>query len=163
MADWVHNWQTKMIAGEPSAQKAIELLRARFGFVGLTERFDESLVLLGGWLQEANFCPEYRRVNRISDKRRPRDIARNQTDMSYLDTDVMRARIREANAEDYKVYEFVTSTMYPRQMAAYRGDLATEVEQLQRQNGAVHPLVEPFWGSFLRNYIYKPLLHCHAL
>ncbi len=163
VADWVHNWQTKMIAGEPSAQKAIELLRARFGFIGLTERFDESLVLLGGWLREPTFCPEYRRVNRISDKRRPRDIARNQTDMNYLESDEMRARICEANAEDYKVYEFVTATMYPQQLATYRGDLAAEVEYLQRKNQAAHALAEPFWGSFLRNYVYKPLLHCHAL
>jgi hypothetical protein len=161
--NWVHNWQTKMIAGEPSAQKAIDLLCTWFGFVGLTERFDESLVLLGGWLQEPTFCPEYRRVNRLSDKHRPRDLERKQTDMSYLDSEDMRARIREANAEDYKVYEFVTSTMYPQQLAAYRGDLAAEVEQLQRKNEALHPLAEPFWGSFLRNYVYKPLLHCHAL
>lgn len=162
-ADWVHNWQTKMIAGEPSAQKAVELLSTRFGFVGLTERFDESLIVLGGWLQEASFCPEYRRVNRISDKRRPRDIARSQTDMSYLNSEEMRARIREANAEDYKVYEFVTSTLYPRQLAAYRGNLASELEQLQRKNQSVRPLAEPFRGRFLRNYVYKPLLHCYAL
>jgi hypothetical protein len=162
-ADWVQNWQTKMIAGEPSAQKAIDLLCTRFGFVGLTERFDESLVLLGGWLQEPGYCPEYRRVNRLSDKRRPRDVARKHTDMSYLESDEMRARIREANAEDYKVYEFVSSTLYPRQQAAYRGNLASEVEQLQQKNQAIHPLAEPFWGSFLRNYVYKPLLHCHAL
>lgn len=160
---WVHNWQTKMIAGEPSAQKAIDLLCTRFGIVGLTERFDESLILLGAWLQEPSFSPEYRRVNRLIDKRRPRDIARKQTDMSYLESDEIRARIREANAEDFKVYEFVTSTMYPRQRAAYRGNLASEVQQLQRKNQAVHPLAEPFWGSFVRNYIYKPLLHCHAL
>jgi hypothetical protein len=161
--DWVHNWQTKMIAGESNAQKAIDLLCTRFGFVGLTEKFDESLVLLGGWLQEATFCPEYRRVNRLSDKRRPRDFARNQTDMSYLDSDVMRARICEANSEDYKVYEFVTATMYPAQLAAYSGNLAADVETLQQKNQADHPLAEPLWGSFLRNYVYKPLLHCHAL
>ncbi|HEX2477148.1 MAG TPA: hypothetical protein VHK01_20500, partial [Lacipirellulaceae bacterium] len=162
-ADWVHNWQTKMIAGEPSAQKAIDLLCTRFGFVGLTERFDESLILFGRWLNEPSFCPEYRRVNRLSDKRRPRDLARNRTDMSYLDSGEMRARIRESNSEDYKVYEFVTGTMYPRQLAAYEGNLIAEVEQLQRKNEAVNPLAEPLWGSFLRNYVYKPLLHCHAL
>jgi hypothetical protein len=162
-SDWVHNWQTKMIAGEPSAQKAIDLLCTRFGFVGLTERFDESLVLVRDWLGEPGFCPEYRRVNWLSDKQRPRDIERKHADMSYLDSDTMRERIRSANAEDYKVYEFVTSTMYPRQLAAYRGNLAAEVQQLQARNQADHPLAEPFWGSVMRNYVYKPLLHCHAL
>ena len=162
-ADWVRNWQTKMIAGEANANKAIDLLCTRFGFVGLTERFDESLILLSNWLGEPSFCPEYRRVNRLSDKQRPRDLERKDTDMSYLDSDEMRARIREVNAEDFKVYEFVTATMYPRQLAAYRGNLATEVAKLQQKNRANHPLAEPFWGSFMRNYVYKPLLHCHAL
>jgi hypothetical protein len=83
--------------------------------------------------------------------------------MSYLESDEMRARIREANSEDYKVYEFVTRTMYPQQLAAYRGDMVSEVQRLQQINESPHPLAEPFWGSFLRNYVYKPLLHCHAL
>jgi Sulfotransferase family len=162
-ADWVRNWQTKMIAGEPDAQKAINVLSARFGFVGLTERFDESLILLGEWLREPGFRPVYRRVNQLSDKRRPRDLARDKTDMSYLDSDETQLRIREANSEDYKLYDFVTSTIYPRQVAAYRGDLAAAVQELQRKNQAAHSLAEPFWGSIVRNYVYKPLLHFHAL
>ena len=79
-ATWVHNWQTKMIAGEPDAQKAIELLATRIDFVGLTERFDESLLLLGQWLQEPGFRPEYRRINQLSDKRPPHEVARLQRD-----------------------------------------------------------------------------------
>jgi hypothetical protein len=162
-AEWVHNWQTKMIAGEPNAQKAIDLLCERFGFVGLTERFDESLILLGDWLLEPNYWPEYRRVNRISDKRRPRDLERDQADMSYLTSSETRERVREVNAEDYKVFEFVTSTIYPRQLAQYSGNLAAEVQALQVKNQAHDALSEPFFGSFMRNYIYKPLLHCYAL
>lgn len=52
-----------MIAREPNAQKAIELVSTRVDFVGLTERFDESVLMLGGWLQEPGFRPEYRRAN----------------------------------------------------------------------------------------------------
>lgn len=161
-ADWVHNWQTKMIAGEPSAQKAIDLLATRFGFVGLTERFDESLILLGAWLREPRFNPEYRRVNQLSDKHRPRDADRKARDMSYLDTDETRARIRAANAEDQKVYDFVLKTIYPRQVAAYTGNLAADVQSLQERNRRTHKLPEPLWGRLMRNYIYKPLIHCHA-
>ena len=58
-----HNWQTKMIAGEPNAEKAIEVLSTRIGFAGLTERFDESVIMLRQWLQAPGFCPEYRKVN----------------------------------------------------------------------------------------------------
>jgi len=162
-AAWVHNWQTKMIAGEANAQRAIDLLGERFGFVGLTERFDESLVLFAYWLAEPAFCAEYRRVNELSEKRRPRDLARETTDMSYLDSESTRARILEANAEDQQVYDFVMSCVYARQLADYPGDLAADVARLQLQNRATHHLPEPAWGSFMRNYVYKPLLHCHAM
>jgi hypothetical protein len=160
---WTHNWQTRMIAGEPSAQKAIDLLAARFGFVGLTERFDESLVMLGQWLAEPGFRPVYLRRNQLSDKRRPHDLARQKTDMSYLDTEAIRARIQEANAEDQKVYDFVLATVYPRQVSAYPGDLASDVAELRRRCACACPLTEPFWGRFVRNYVYKPLLHCRAV
>jgi len=50
-------------------------------------------VLLGQWLAEPGFRAEYRRVNQLEKKRRPRDIVREQTDTSYLKTDY--ARLRE--------------------------------------------------------------------
>jgi hypothetical protein len=161
-ANWVHNWQTKMIAGEPCAEKAIALLNSRFGYIGLTERFDESLVLLRQWLEEPQFRGEYRRVNHLSDKQRPRDADRKRRDMSYLECDEIRARIRAVNAEDQKVYDYVISHVYPRQVAAYRGDLAADVAALQELNRRTEPLLEPLWGHVMRNYVYKPLIHCHA-
>jgi hypothetical protein len=162
-ATWVHNWQTKMIAGEPNAQKAIELLSTRVEFVGLTERFDESVLMLGQWLQEPGFRPEYRRLNQLRDKRPPHEIARLQRDTRYLDADPARARIQEAIAEDQKVYEFVAATIFPRQLAAYHGTLESDLRRLQQRNRGAGRLAEPIWSSVMRNYIYKPLLHCHLL
>ena len=161
--EWLHNWQTKMIAGEPNAEKAIELLETRFGFVGFTERFDESLVLLAEWMNEPCFQPEYRSVNRLSDKRRPQDIVRKRSDMSYLESEESRERIRAANVEDQKVYDYALTEIYPRQVVAYRGDLAAATQQLKDRNGRVTRLAEPRWGAFMRNYIYKPLIHCKAM
>jgi hypothetical protein len=162
-ADWVHNWQTKMIAGEPNAQKAIDLIGEQFGFVGLTERFDESLLLLRHWLREPAFQVEYRSLNCISEKQRARDAARRKSDMSYLDSTDVRARIQEVNAEDQKVYDFVVSAIYPRQVAAYDGNLQLEWHELQLKNLFASDLEEPFAGSFMRNFIYQPLLHCYVI
>jgi hypothetical protein len=162
-SEWVRNWQTKMIAGEPNAQKAIDLMSTRFGFVGCTERFDESLLLLRQWLREPAFQAEYRSLNCISNKTRPRDAARKNSDMSYLDLPEVRARIQAANAEDQQVYDFVASKIYPRQVASYEGNLAADLQQLQQQNGLVDRLDEPFFGNFMRNFIYKPLLHCYVI
>jgi hypothetical protein len=160
---WTQNWQTKVIAGVPDANKAIEIINERIGFIGLTERFDESLVLLSQWIAEPRFTGEYRRVNQLAEKRRPRDIERERTDMSYLKTDYAQQRIAEANAEDQKVYDYVMSTVYPRQVAAYQGDLAADVLKLQERNRNSSRLHEPLWPAFYRNCVYKPLLRFGAL
>lgn len=162
-AEWVHNWQTKMIAGEPNAQKAIDLISKDFGFVGLTERFDESLLLLRDWLGEPSLRIDYRPVNCISDKRRPRDVARENSDMSYLKSSRAIERMQAANAADQQVYDFVTTEVYPRQVAAYRGDLETDLKWFQLQNRAAPERSEPLSGKLMRNLIYKPLLHCHLV
>jgi len=162
-AEWVNNWQTKMIAGEPNAQKAIDLIGERFGFVGLTESFDESLLLMRQWMREPELPVEYRSLNRISDKQRTRDVARAKSDMSYLNSPKVVARIQEANAEDQKVYDFVVSTVYPRQVADFNGDLQLEMDELRLKNLFAEDLAEPFTGSFMRNFIYKPLIHCYLI
>lgn len=160
---WTHNWQTKMIAGEPDGDKAIELIKTRFGFVGLTEKFDESLIMLRHWLDEPSLDFTYKPVNCISAKQRPRDAARKNDDMNYLNSPEVRAQIAAVNAEDQKVYDFVTSTFYPQQRARCGANLAAELTELHRQNQAATRLVEPLVGSFMRNYIYKPLIHCYMM
>jgi hypothetical protein len=159
----MHNWQTRMIAGETSAQKAIDLLATRFGFVWFTERFDEGLVMLGQWLGEPTFRAEYRRENQLHEKRRPHDLARQKVDLTYLDSEAIRNRIQEMNAEDQKVYEFVASTIYPKQLAEYDGNISNDTMMLKHRNLHCAPPPEPALSRFVRNYIYKPLLHCHAL
>jgi hypothetical protein len=162
-ATWVHNWQTKMVGGEPNAQKAIELLSTRVDFVGLTERFDESVVMLGQCLEEPGFRPEYRRLNQLRDKRPPHEVVRLQRDTRYLDAEPARTRIEEAIAEDQKVYEFVAATIFPRQLAAYHRNLESALRTLQQRNQCTGRLGEPIWSSVVRNYVYKPLLHCYML
>jgi hypothetical protein len=155
---WTHNWQTKKIAGVADADRAIEIIRQRVEFIGLTERFDESLVLLGHWLAEPEYTGEYRRVNQLKEKRRPRDVERERTDTSYLATDYARHRIAEANAEDRKLYDHVVTQIYPRQVEAYPGDLAGEVRHLQVRSRTAGRLYEPLWPAFYRNCVYKPML-----
>jgi len=47
----VRNTQTIHLAGCENADAAIEIIRQRIGFVGLVERFDESLMLFRRWAQ----------------------------------------------------------------------------------------------------------------
>lgn len=157
-AAWTHDWQTKMIAGEASAQKAIDLLAARVGFVGLTETFDESLLQLGQWLAEPGFKPEYRPVNQLVGKQRDRDAARGQADLSYLELPEVRERLRSINALDQQVYDFAVREFCARQQREYRGDLASDVAALRERNRQVTDWDEPLSSRLLRNWVYKPAL-----
>jgi len=159
----MQNWQTKMIAGEPNAHKAIDLLATRFGFVWFTERFDEGLVMFGQWLCDSDFRAEYRRENQLASKQRPHDLSRLKADLSYLDSDRVRARIQEVNAEDQKVYDYVAAVMYPKQLANYVGDVHRDTLMLQYRNSQPVTLIERASSRFVRNYVYKPLLHCRAI
>ncbi len=157
-AGWTHDWQTKMIAGEASAQKAIDLIATRIGFVGFTETFDESLLMLGQWLGEPGFRPEYRPVNQLAGKQRARDVAREQADMSYLDAAEVKARLREVNALDQQVYDYALRECHARQLAAYRGDLAADVAAMRGRNQHLAEWTEPLSSRLLRNWVYKSAL-----
>ena len=155
---WTHDWQTRMIAGEANAQKAIDLLSGRIGFVGLTETFDESLLMLGQWLGEPGFRPEYRPVNQLAGKQRSRDSAREQADLSYLDTPEVRERLRAINELDQQVYDFALRECHARQRAAYAGDLAADVATMRERNQNLAEWTEPLSSRLLRNWVYKPAL-----
>jgi hypothetical protein len=155
---WTHDWQTRMIAGERSAQKVIDLLATRVGFVGLTETFDESLLMLGRWLAEPDFRPEYRPVNRLAEKSRDRDAAREKADLGYLEESAFRDRLREINALDQQVYDYALREHCARQRAAYTGDLAADVAALRERNAGITDWDEALSSRLLRNWVYKPAL-----
>lgn len=157
-AAWTHDWHTKMIAGEASAQKAIDLIATRIGFVGFTETFDESLLMLGQWLGEPHFRAEYQPVNQLASKRRALDRARERADTGYLDTPEVRARLLEINALDQQVYDYALRECHARQLAAYRGDLAADVAAMRERNQRLAEWTEPLASRLLRNWVYKPAL-----
>jgi hypothetical protein len=157
-----HNWQTKMICGEPNAARAIDVLSTRIGFVGLTERFDETLVLLGPWLNERGFSPEYRRLNQYAKKGSGDEAARKRSATTYLDTDSVWMQMLEANLEDQQVYDFVAQTLFPQQITAHRGDLTAELHIFRQRQQSVSMLTESVWSRFVRGFVYKPLAHCRV-
>jgi len=157
-AEWTHDFQTRTLAGEPDAAKAIDLLARRIGFVGLTEHFDESLLMLGQWLAEPAFRPEYRPVNQLAEKNRSRDVAREQTDLGYLQEPAVRARLIEINALDQQVYDFAVRELFERQRRSYVGDLAADLAAFRERNRQLTEWREPLSSRLLRNWVYKPAL-----
>ncbi len=142
--------QTRMIAGEPDADKAIEVLETKIGFVGLVERFDESLVLWKRWTGMPQIDLSYRSVN----------VARsNAVRMQVLSDDRNRGLIRALHRQDAKLYRYVVEELYPRQVADYGESLQDDVRSFER---ALARGTNSSWvgllGKVKRNLIYKPVM-----
>jgi len=124
--DAVRDRQTRILAGPGgTADEAIDLL-GRFAFIGLTERFDESLVMLG------------RKVG-IGDLRYASKWVAPADDIKkrLLADPATREMLAAVNREDVAVYEHVWREVYPKQKAEYGIALDTDVAWFRRHNQGV--------------------------
>ena len=117
------NFQTRRIAGSDDVGLAKRYLDERFKFVGLTERFDESLVLLGQALGLTKFNTLYARENESRDPGYAEDPRLKEPELLE--------RIRERNILDVELYDYVRREVYPRFVASFCGDLASATSQQQ--------------------------------
>lgn len=121
------NYQTVRIAGGPDLARAKQELSERFGFVGLTERFDESLLLFRSRLGDSGMDVRYVKQNELPTTGRPvlfKELPEEQ-----------QAMVREANALDLELYEHVTEVLRPVYIAGYRGDLERDTARLTSDIG----------------------------
>lgn len=126
------NRQTQMIGGpDCSAEDALQIINSEQIFVGLMERFDESLLLLKRYfdLSEGRDLDIWYRSRNVA--------RRNTVKHSLLKDPVSRALLLESNQEDVKLYEEVAKTIYPRQQADYGAALTTDVKQAAVNRAAV--------------------------
>jgi hypothetical protein len=149
--DWTCNHQTKMIAGVADVDKAIQIIREKNIFVGLTEHFDESMVLLKALLAN-NLNLSYRPVNAARDNSLAKSLLESQRTWKML---------VEANQADMEVYEFVKHEIYPTFQRAYGPKLEADVAHYQQTR---HHSFN-YWNltlSRLKQYlVYKPLLYLY--
>ena len=143
------NVQTRWLCGSDDPAAAITMLDQTIGFVGLTEAYDESLVLFRRWLQHDGLRIEYVQRN----TRPAQSDLPIETDPTLLD------ECTKANEADIEVYRYARETVYPRQKEAYGPGLAGDVAAFQQRNRDAKGELEPTWGRVKRNFIYKPLLH----
>lgn len=101
--DWVRNAQTQRIGGTSDASDAIAMIEKKEMFVGLTERFDESMVLLKA-LRAPDLDIRYAPVN----------VAKSSSVAKELLSDsATRQMIVDANRADIELYEYVRAELYP--------------------------------------------------
>ncbi|HKZ80695.1 MAG TPA: hypothetical protein VJ124_20640 [Pyrinomonadaceae bacterium] len=147
--DWTRNHQTKLIAGVPDVNEAIRLIQAKHIFVGLTERFDESMALLKALI-----------ANNLSISYKPVNVSRQNTVAEgLLSNERARQMLVEANQADLELYNFVRQELYPTFQREYGPSLEADVARYRqtRDNNF------NYWNltlSRLKQYmLYKPLLY----
>jgi hypothetical protein len=119
--DWARDAQTKRIVGTSDAAEAIAVIFRKDIFVGLTERFDESMVLLQA-LRAPSMNIDYARRN---------VAGRSTIAKRLLSDEPTREMIIDANRADLELYNYVSNELYPTYRQAYGPSLEDSVERFR--------------------------------
>ena len=147
--DRMRNIQTKMIAGSADAGEALRVIRDKNIFVGLAERFDESIVLLKA-LRANDLNISYQRVNVASD---------NSIKERLLAMQSTRQMLIEANRADIELYDFVANELYPSYQQEYGPTLEAAVSDYQRNRNNSFNKWNLTLSRMKQHMFYQPLLY----
>jgi hypothetical protein len=147
--DWTRNHQTRMIAGTADVSAAIEILRTKQVFVGLTERFDESLLLLKTLV-----------ANRLNLSYEPVNVSSaNVIAPRLLADERTRELLIEANQVDQQLYDFVAKELYPSFQRAYGPSLEADVAAFQGTRHRSFHRLNLMLSRLKQFLVYRPLLY----
>lgn len=125
-----HNHQLKMFSPRADAHEAVTAIEKNEVFVGLTEHFDESLLVF-----KRLFAPDlnitYRRTNTARDNRLAQQL---------LQDPDSRLQLEEMYGDEVPFYEWVAREYYPRFREAYGPGLARDLEEFRRHRDRVNRL-----------------------
>lgn len=148
--DWTRNRHVKAIAGTDDVNDAIEVIRRKRIFVGLTEKYDETVVLLKG-LMAPDLDISYKPVNVAS----KRTVAKR-----LLSDPRLTAMIEEAQTADLELYAYVRDVLWPEYVEAYGESFQADVERFTADRGSFNDL--NILKSRVKAYaVYKPALYLH--
>lgn len=121
--EYFWDFATKRIAGSKDLELAKRRLATDYAFVGLQERFDESLVLLRRALApNRKLDLRYEHLNAAGSK------------AHWMRDPGIRRRAEERNAADLELYAFAETAVYPTWAAAYGPSLRDEAEDLHSRS-----------------------------
>lgn len=149
--DWLRNAQTKRIAGTSSAADAIRIIQAKGMFVGLTERFDESMVLLKG-LRAGDLNLGYTPVNVAK---------RDGLAQELLVKPSTRQALIEANEADLELYDYVQRELYPTFVRDFGPALDEAVAEHRARADQRFDRRKVALYRLKRHGLYRPLLHLY--
>jgi hypothetical protein len=151
--DWLRNAQTQRIAGTQSVDDAIRVVGERGVFVGLTERFDESMVLLKA-LRAPDLNIAYSPVN----------VARKGSIAASLLADSRtRQALVDANQGDLALYEHVSNELYPTFEREYGAGLEEAIVAYRNASRKTFNRRNLTLSRVKRHGLYRPMLHLYRV
>lgn len=149
--DWIQkekyrNFQTAKLSPTKDAAEAIDILRRKFFFVGLAEKFDESILILKTLVKDTELNINYEYRNKAEDNSIKNELLKNP---------VKRALLEDANTEDLNLYRFVKEELYPEFVRRYTGDLVKDLDLFQQNKHEPEMTAQLKRTEFKRKYIYK--------
>ena len=149
--EWTRNHQTKMFAGVADIKKAIQVIKDKKIFIGLTERFDESMLLLKTLIAK-DLNISYQPVNVARKNSIAEDLLSNET---------TRQMLVEANQVDLELYEFVKKELYPAFQKEYGPNLERDVANYHNNRDKNFNERNITLSRMKQYFIYKPLLYLY--
>jgi len=117
-----NNFMTNRIAGSNDLNRAIDYLEKKFDFIGITDNFDESLLILNQAIFQNKLDVRYEKLN----------VGSRVTKMNYNNlTSSQKSKIKENNTLDIALYRHIIEKIYPKYLKEYKGDLSSDVDKLQ--------------------------------
>jgi len=148
----VHNAQVQKIAGTDDVHAAIQVIQAKDIFVGLTEFFDESLLLLKSLVAD-DLNISYKSMK----------VARDNTlAESLLASEHTHRMLRDANRADLELYACVKRELYPSYQREYGHRLRQDVVDYQHKRERFNSR-NVLLNRMHRNLVYKPALKLYRL
>lgn len=150
LKDWipsVANELCKAICGEANSNRAIEVMENKIGFVGLTESYNESMLLWRNWTGFPDLDLTYMSKNVASSSAAKSELKNDPEAMEL---------IQSHHIEDKKLFDYVCQTVYPRQKAEYGDSLAADLSEYEQQLSRASNLSLPaLLGCLKRHLVYK--------
>jgi hypothetical protein len=143
---WGGNHQTSYFSPTANAEEAIEAIESQVGFVGLLERFGESLAMWQQWAGEPRLNVNVRSRNVAADNRVKSELLADPESLALM---------HECNQHDLRLYRYVCDVIYPRQLRQYQARCQPVDRAPTRGVRWLPP--ESLLARAKRNLLYKPL------
>ncbi len=142
------NMMTQQYGGSQDFAQAKENLEKHYGFIGLIEKYDESMILLKHYLKPTDLDIRYERKN---------EAVSNKPYLKYKDlSQDQKKKLEQINSQDIELYDYAVNKIVPKYFDNYPGDLEKDVVEYKEQNKKYKfPLLKTYFLLANKTYFRK--------